>query len=124
MKRRNSSRKGVRATRSSFANCAGRSRWQARLLASGAVMAFSATTAHAQEATPALESSGNAGQEIIVTARKRQESALKVPVVATIIGSETIERASISDLDDIAKFAPGLQIGESVLSIGTQVSLR
>jgi iron complex outermembrane receptor protein len=94
------------------------------LLASAAGMVFYAAPAQAQQTAPDVEASGTAAPEIIVTARKRQESALSVPVVETIIGAETIERAAISDLDDIAKFAPGLQIGESVLSIGTQVSLR
>jgi iron complex outermembrane receptor protein len=62
--------------------------------------------------------------EVIVTARKRQESALKVPVIETVLSSRTIDRAAISNIDDIQKFAPGLKVGGAVISIGTQVAIR
>jgi iron complex outermembrane receptor protein len=62
--------------------------------------------------------------EIIVTARKRQESILNVPVIETAIPQAKLERFQTQDLNDIAKQVPGLSLGEAVLSIGTQVSLR
>jgi iron complex outermembrane receptor protein len=62
--------------------------------------------------------------EIIVTARKRQESILNVPVVETAIPQQQLERLQTTDLKDLAKLVPGLQLGSSVLSNGTQVSLR
>ncbi|WP_220475465.1 TonB-dependent receptor [Sphingomonas cavernae] len=78
----------------------------------------------AQEASGSAAEPEASSREIIVTARKREESALEVPVIETVLTADTIERAAITSIDDIAKFAPGLQVGESVLSIGTQVSLR
>jgi iron complex outermembrane recepter protein len=67
---------------------------------------------------------GTPGSEIIVTARKREEAAIDVPVIETVITAETIERAAITDLGDIARFAPGLSVGENVLSTGSQISIR
>jgi iron complex outermembrane recepter protein len=64
------------------------------------------------------------GSEIFVIARKREEAYIDVPVIETVISEETIERAAITDINDIAKFAPGLQVGQNVLSTGTQISIR
>ena len=62
--------------------------------------------------------------EVIVTARKRQESILNVPVIETAISQDQLERMQTNDLQDVVKLAPGLSLGESLLSIGAQVSLR
>ena len=63
-------------------------------------------------------------QEVIVTARKRQESILNVPVIETAIPQQQLSRFQTQDLKDIAKIVPGLALGSSLLSIGTQVSIR
>src|ERR1700759_2487016 len=62
--------------------------------------------------------------EIIVTARKRQESILNVPVVETAIPQAQLERRQTQDLKDIATFVPGLALAQSTGALGTQVSLR
>jgi iron complex outermembrane recepter protein len=62
--------------------------------------------------------------EIIVTARKRQESILNVPVVEVALPQAQLERLQFQDLRNLNARVPGLQIGESNLSVGTQVSLR
>jgi iron complex outermembrane receptor protein len=62
--------------------------------------------------------------EVIVTARKRQESILNVPVVETALPQAQLERFQFQDLRDLNARVPGLQIGQSNLSVGTQVSLR
>jgi iron complex outermembrane receptor protein len=74
-------------------------------------------------ATPVLAQNAQIG-EIIVTARKRQESILNVPVVETAIPQQQLERLQTQDLKDIATLVPGLVLGSSVLSVGTQVSIR
>jgi iron complex outermembrane recepter protein len=92
-----------------------------------AVMVLS-NVAHAQTqaSTQAAESAGSASelQEIIVTARKRQESILNVPVVEQVITEERLERLQVTELTDLPKLAPGLNLGHSLLSIGTLVSIR
>src|SRR5262249_53569969 len=62
--------------------------------------------------------------EIIVTARKRQESVLKVPVIQTVLTREQLERTQVSDLYDVASLTPGVILGLATLEVGTQVSIR
>jgi iron complex outermembrane receptor protein len=77
-------------------------------------------------AVAAAQAAQNPGQlqEIIVTARKRQESILNVPVVETAIPQQKLERLQTQDLKDLSTLVPGLSLGTAVLSVGTQVSLR
>jgi iron complex outermembrane receptor protein len=74
-----------------------------------------------------LSSSGVLAQEldeITVTARKREESILKVPVVETAISQQTLEQYQIMDLAQLSSKVPGLSMGDAVLSIGPQISIR
>ncbi|MCX7863972.1 MAG: TonB-dependent receptor [Novosphingobium sp.] len=71
-------------------------------------------------ATPALADD----TDIIVTARKQQESILKVPVVVAALGEMQIERAQIKDLTDVAKKVTGLQFGVASVESGNLVSMR
>lgn len=63
-------------------------------------------------------------EEIFITARKRQESVLKVPVVETVLSAATLERYQVSDLQGVITKVPGLSSGNAILSIGEQVSIR
>src|SRR5688500_11508418 len=63
-------------------------------------------------------------EEIIVTARKREESILRVPVVATAITQESLEKFQTNDLYAVANRVPGFVMGESVGTVGIQTSLR
>lgn len=47
-------------------------------------------------------------EDIVVTARKKEESLKDVPVTITALTSETIEKAGIRDLYDVAALTPGL----------------
>lgn len=62
--------------------------------------------------------------EIIVTARKRQESLLEVPVIETAVPQERLERLQTTNLTDLPKLVPGLNLGQGLLSIGSLVSIR
>lgn len=79
---------------------------------------------HAQETRAKAAPATNQIQEVIVTARKRQESILNVPVVETAVSQEQLERLQTSNLQDLQKLVPGLNLGHAVLSIGTLVSIR
>ncbi|MGI9259383.1 MAG: TonB-dependent receptor [Gammaproteobacteria bacterium] len=46
-------------------------------------------------------------EEIVVTARRREESLLEVPVSVSAFTSGTIERLGANSIDDIARFTPG-----------------
>ena len=58
--------------------------------------------------TTSWAAEGDEVTEILVTARKRQENILEVPVSITAFSAETIERAGIRDLYDVAELTPGL----------------
>ncbi len=79
------------------------------------------TPAFAQNAEAA--SAADSG-EIIVTARKRQESILKVPVTMTTLSSVQIERRQIKNLVDVSRYAVGLKLGVGSVETGALVSIR
>jgi iron complex outermembrane receptor protein len=63
-----------------------------------------APPAGAQGATPVLE-------EITVSARKREESLLDVPLAISVLSAKDIQAKDIEELDDIAAFTPGFFYG-------------
>jgi iron complex outermembrane receptor protein len=77
----------------------------------------------AQTASSSTASPPRVG-EIIVTARKRQESILNVPVVETAIPQAQLEHLQVKELRDLTSLVPGLGIGRSVLATGGQISIR
>ena len=62
-------------------------------------MPFYLTNSYAQGA--------NALEEIVVTARKREESLLEVPLAITALTSADIEARGINEFKDIIAFTPG-----------------
>lgn len=69
------------------------------LLASTAI----AAPAHAQS-PPATGD----GDDIIVTASKREENLQDVPIAITALGTEKLERLHVADFDDYARFLPNV----------------
>lgn len=78
------------------------------LLASAATASFFATS-------PALAQDGAAAslEEIIVSARKRDESLQDVPVSVSAFGIEEIAKRGIRSVEDVAKFSPGLSFAKA-----------
>ena len=54
-------------------------------------------------------------EEIVVTARKRQESIQDVPVAVTALSPGQLERGSITSSLDLAKLAPNVQLHETAI---------
>ena len=81
-----------------------------RLLLSALVLGLSGTPA----TVLAQESSATASllDEVIVTARKREESLQDTPLSITAITSREIQNQGVSDLRDIVALTPGLTISE------------
>lgn len=73
---------------------------------------------------PAMPVAAQTLDEIVVTARKREESILKVPIIATTIAQDSLERYQINDLNAVAERVPGFVIGNSVGTVGIQASIR
>ncbi|MFC0205659.1 TonB-dependent receptor [Novosphingobium soli] len=109
---------------------------QAWLLAcvSGA-LAFTGTPAAAQDEAPApsgpraADGSPSAredvtGADIIVTARRRAETAQETPVPMTVLSDALLDRYGVTGIDSIAQFTPGLFTGEASGAMGGSISLR
>lgn len=62
--------------------------------------------------------------EIIVTARKKAESAQDIPVAVTAFAPEQIQRYDISSVERIAASTPNLQVGKATTGSGAQITLR
>jgi iron complex outermembrane recepter protein len=84
----------------------------------GSMLPFSSALAQSAPASRVDES------EIIVTARKRQESILKVPVTTTVMSEVQLERRQIKTLTDVSRYAVGLKLGLGSVETGSLVSIR
>ena len=70
-------------------------------------------------------------EEIIVTAEKRQENILDVPVTMSAFSAKAIEELGMSADEDLEKMVPGLQFGYdsegygiAMRGVGTQVAVQ
>lgn len=59
---------------------------------------------------PTAQSSKPAGEEIIVTARKREEDVQEVPVAVTVVTSDELEEAATADISELQTQVPNLAI--------------
>jgi outer membrane receptor protein involved in Fe transport len=88
----------------------------AALLAPG--IAFAAAAAEA-------ETTANEGPaalvEVTVTANRREESESKVPISITTMSQDTMDLKGIKDIDDVARYTPGVKIDQSQTN---QISIR
>ncbi|MGX7894432.1 TonB-dependent receptor [Tsuneonella sp. HG222] len=90
---------------------------RAFLLSGSAFVAFQGSSAAAQDAaSPAddytAEEDSAIGNEILVTATKREQTLQDVPVAVTVTTAETLERAQIRDLKDLQTVVPSLVVGQ------------
>lgn len=97
-----------------------RRRMASAFCAASVLCAGGISPAQAQSEAPRIAGDG----DIIVTARKKQESILKVPVVVTAISDEKLDRLQASDIADLPKLVPGLVLGQQLLSVGTLITIR
>jgi iron complex outermembrane receptor protein len=86
--------------------------------------ALQAVPSGAEAAEQRTQATARGMEEIIVTARKREESFLDVPVVSTVLTQESLERTKTDDLYALSSRVPSLLLGNAINSVGTQVSLR
>jgi iron complex outermembrane receptor protein len=63
-------------------------------------------------------------EEIVVTARRREESAQSVPVSLQAFSPQALERATVLTLDDISFLTPGLRVSSEGAGPVSSVSMR
>ncbi|WP_374406122.1 TonB-dependent receptor [Pelagerythrobacter sp.] len=64
------------------------------------------------------------GNEIIVTATKREQTLQETPVAVSVTTAETIERAQIRDITDLQSVVPSLRVSQLQSSFATSYSIR
>lgn len=64
------------------------------------------------------------GNVIIVTATKREQTLQETPVAVSVTGADTIERAQIRDVADLATVVPSLRVSTSQNQFATTYSVR
>ncbi|MES2494292.1 MAG: TonB-dependent receptor [Pseudomonadota bacterium] len=78
-----------------------------------------------EEALPAPDDTAEAtGNEIVVTATKREQTLQDVPVAVTVTTAETIERAQIRDVRDLSTVVPSLRVNQLQSSANTNFYIR
>jgi iron complex outermembrane receptor protein len=82
---------------------------RALALASAALGGFAITPLHAREAGAAAVDSG----DIVVTARRREERLLDVPIAVTAISGDTLEKTGAIDITDVSNSAPNVTLENS-----------
>ena len=103
----------------------------AALCTSGLALALGLTaTAYAQaadEAQPATDEPAaevDSGNEIVVTATKREQTLQDVPVAVTVTTAQTLERAQIRDIKDLTTVVPSLRVTERQNSTNATFLIR
>ncbi len=89
-------------------------------------VAFAQTaTDEAQPAADTAEAEDTAvGNEIIITATKREQTLQSTPVAVSVTTAETIERAQIRDIADLVSVVPSLRVSQRQSAFATTYSIR
>ena len=74
-----------------------------------AVAALASAPAYSQSEPEEQAESGETGNAIIVSARRRDESLQETPVAVTVFSGEALEDRQVTQTQDLEKFTPSLQ---------------
>lgn len=83
--------------------------------------------AHAQNAAATSDTQAESArslEEVVVTARKREESLQNVPVAVAVIGEEQLRNNNASDLTKVAELAPQVSMSQSGSGTGAVITIR
>jgi iron complex outermembrane receptor protein len=90
-------------------------------LLAGAAWSAAATAVVAQEAAPAGANAATV-EELIVTARRREESLKDVPVAVSAFSAETLERQGANDITTLSQTTPNITVQTARGSNSTLIS--
>ncbi len=85
-----------------------------------------AQTTDGDQDTSSFEATGESPGfgEIVVTARRQEETLQEVPVTVTAIGGETLDRYQLNEVQDLQSQVPSLNVQVGGSGSGGQLSLR
>lgn len=94
------------------------------LLAASPALAADATAAPEQPAASAESPASNGVEDIIVTARRRNESVQSIPVSVQAISAATVQARDLTSLEKIAAATPQFTVARASNGAGAQLTLR
>ena len=75
--------------------------------------------------TPKAEAASVAGSDdIVVTAKRREETIQDVPVAVSVFGGATLRTYAVSDFSQISQLVPQLVVGRQVAGSSASIFLR
>lgn len=80
--------------------------------------------AQAAEEGDVMAESGAPGSDIVVTARKRAESEIDVPIQIAVVGADELSRRAIMNLSDLSASTPNLNVATNSGPHGGGLTLR
>ena len=93
------------------------------MLTTIALSAIGATEAHAQAASGGTATVST--EDIVVTAQRREQRLIDVPISVSALGSEALERAGATNVSNIGTYMPNIQINQTVgNTFGPLISIR
>jgi iron complex outermembrane receptor protein len=95
-----------------------------RLLATAAFLTSGAANAQDKGAQGADDQLATSSEDIIVTARRREESAQSVPISITAFGTEALRERSVRELGDITTLVPGIRFVHQGGGSNMNITLR
>jgi outer membrane receptor protein involved in Fe transport len=102
--------------------------FRAALLSSALALPMLSVGAHAQDTAAPAQASDSSEQgglvDIVVTARRREESLQDVPVSVTALSAEQIQKYDMTSLEKISTQTPQFTIGRASNGSGAQLTLR
>jgi outer membrane receptor protein involved in Fe transport len=86
--------------------------------------AFTIVPAVAQAQDSAAAAATGGDDEIMVTARKREERAIDVPIAITAVSGAALERRGAANLADFLQEAPGVGVYDGGSALGMKITIR
>ena len=79
---------------------------------------------HAQDADEVPQAEEDTNDEIVVTARRRDETLIEVPIAISAISASVIQERGITDVTSVSQLTPGLQFDKGASPADVRPSLR
>ena len=88
------------------------------------MLATSGTAGEAGEAGDASAQGTSVIEEVIVTARKRSENAMDVPIALTVLDETTMRDNSARSIYDVLELAPGVNLSDDTAGGAQRITIR
>jgi iron complex outermembrane receptor protein len=100
--------------------------WILGLVAASSTLAIASVGAAQTAAPPAPAAAASVDtiEELVVTAQKREQRLIEVPLSVTAVGADQLQRQNITSLTDLSRAVPSVSANGSVRGVSTNGSAR